>query len=193
VLLAAADTTTLNELTLGLVIVTGILAGGQLWATILQRRELRVVERQLDLSRQQIEVTREQLRAHLELEGPCAPQPGQLPTATVCYVSGAEPAADAYTWLTTHDGRRFGKKPNTPSQSRTRDSVTMDSLPDHLIPTWEAYFRKTHDSLALVDGEWWAAVTWQTADKSRYYWMYLQRVHYTETKDGRLPSTSESP
>jgi hypothetical protein len=192
-LLAQADPT-LDTLTAWLVGVTGILALGTLvlafgqpWGVRLQRRELAAVEDQLELNRQQIAVTREQLRPHLELQDPRWPQPGQLPTAKVAYVSGSEAAFDVCTWMRTGDGRRFAKIADTLSLSRPSHEVTIEELHDHLASTWDSNFAKAEEGLSLSDDEWWAAVTWQAADKARYCWMYVQRAHYVEHKEFTLP------
>jgi hypothetical protein len=175
--------------TFALAFATVVLAALQFWGVRLQRRELKAVEDQLDLNRQQIDVTREQLRPHLELQDPNWAPPGQLPTATVEYVSGSEVAFDVCTWFKTYDGRRFGKVPNTPSPSRTRHAVTIDKLPVHLEPTWKAYFSAIEKDVVLNgDGEWWAAITWRAADKRGYCWMYVQRTYNVEHKEFVLPS-----
>ena len=196
-LLAQADKT-LDTLTAWLVGVTGVLAlgtlvlaFGQIWGVRLQRRELKTVEDQLDLNRQQIEVTREQVRPHLELQSPNWPQPGQLPTVTVTYLSGSEAASDVCIWLRTNDDRRFGKAADTPSPGRPSNNETIGELPNDLAKVWDVYFAKTDKDLALTDGEWWAAVTWQAADKTRYCWMYVQRVHTVTTRAYKLPTEQE--
>jgi hypothetical protein len=33
--------------------------------------------------------------------------------------------------------------------------ATIDSLANHLAPTWDLYFKRIHESLALTDDEWW--------------------------------------
>lgn len=174
--------------TFALAIATMVLAVLQFWGVRLQRRELKTVEDQLDLNRQQIDVTREQLRPHLELRDPRWAAPGQLPVATVEYVSGSEAASDVCTWFKTQDGRRFGKVPNTPSPSRTTHGVTIDELPVDLEQTWKAYFSAIEKDVVLTGDEWWAAITWRAADKRRYCWMYVQRTHYVEHKEFALPS-----
>lgn len=173
--------------TFTLAVATAVLAALQFWGVILQRRELGTVKDQLDLNRQQIDVTREQLRPHLELRDPRWPPPGELPTATVEYVSGSEAASDVCTWFNTQDGRRFGKVPNTPSLSRTTHSVTIEELPAHLEQTWNAYFSGIGKDLVLTGDEWWAAITWQAADKHRYCWIYVQRTDHVEHKEFGLP------
>jgi len=78
--------------------------------------------------------------------------------------------------------------PNTPSLSRPSHEVTIEELPGHLALTWDMYFAKAEEDLSLSDDEWWAAVTWQAADKTRYCWMYVQRGHYVEHKEFVLPA-----
>jgi hypothetical protein len=75
-----------------------------------------------------------------------------------------------------------------PSLSRTTDHVTIDELPAHLEQTWEAYFSAIEQDLVLTGDEWWAAVTWQAADKRRYCWMYVQRTDHMAQKEFVLPS-----
>jgi hypothetical protein len=172
--------------TFALAIATIILAGLQFWGVTLQRRELKIVEDQLGLNRQQIDVTREQLRAHLEIRDPVWPAPGQLPTATVEYVSGSEVASDVCTWFRTQDGRRYGKVPNTPSPSRTAHGVTIEELPDSLEQAGKECVSATDMSIVLTGDEWWAAVTWRAADKRRYGWIYVQRTDHVEHKEFAL-------
>jgi hypothetical protein len=54
--------------------------------------------------------------------------------------------------------------------------VALDVLPHRLAPTWFTYFASIDTDLALTGSEWWAAVTWQTADKARYGWMRVERT-----------------
>jgi hypothetical protein len=194
-MILAQDAPTLESLTAWLVWATFGLAAATLALAILQffglrlqRRELKTVEDQLELNREQIEVTREQLRPHLELRDPQWAAPGELPAATVEYVSGSEAALDVCTWFRTQDGRRFGKVPITPSLSRPSHRVVIDEIPAHLEQGWSAYFRETNTDIAdLIGDEWWAAITWRAADKSRYCWMYVQRTTHVEHKEFRLP------
>src|SRR5262249_44599422 len=120
----------LVTVTLALVLVTGglalgtlVLAGASVVGVVLQRRELRAVEQQVESNREQIQVTREQLRPRLELTDATWPGPGQLPTANVTYASGSEAAYEVIAWYKTGDGRKFGKVANIPSLSRTSHAI----------------------------------------------------------------------
>jgi hypothetical protein len=178
---------TLNNLTeqlvwatIGLAGATFILAVAGVASAIIQGRQLKVLKAE-------IEVTREQLRPHLELRNPDATS-GQLPRATVEYVSGSEAASDPYVWFRTQGGR-FAKVPNTPSPASRSHPVTVDELPAHLEPTWSRYFTEAEKDLALAGhGQWWAAVTWRAADGRRYCWMYVQRTHHVEPVEFVLPA-----
>jgi hypothetical protein len=172
--------------TLGLAIATVALAVLQYWSVRLQRRELRTVEKQLELDRQQIEVTREQLRPRLELRDLRWAPPGEFPTAVVEYASGSEVVLDPCVWFKAQDGRRFATVPNTPSLSRTSHAVTIDALPAFMEMKWTEYFSTTDANLALTGDDWWAAITWQAADKQRYCWMYVQRAHHVEQREFKL-------
>ena len=107
------------------------------------------------------------------------------------YVSGSEAASDVCIWLRTNDGRRFGKVATSPSPGRPSGNETIGELPDDLVKAWELYFAKKDERLALTGDEWWAAVTWQAADKTRYCWMYVQRVHSVTIKEYKLLTEQE--
>jgi hypothetical protein len=66
--------------------------------------------------------------------------------------------------------------------------VTIDELPDHLRPTWDIYCAEADEEISLTADEWWAAITWQAADKARYCWVYVQRTHYVEYKEYSIPA-----
>jgi hypothetical protein len=169
--------------TIALVIVTGVLAIATIVLAVATIAMARNQSQELDVLRKQVDVTREQVRAHLELRNPRWPSPGELPSATVDYVSGFEGASDVWVWCHCHDDdRRFGKASNTPSPARP-DQTTIDPLPDSLKPTWDRYFSNIEDELNLVGDEWWAAVTWLAADKRRHCWMYIQRVHHVQIEE----------
>jgi hypothetical protein len=174
----------LDKATVALVIVTAVLALATIFLAIATIGMARNQRQELGLMEDQIDVTREQLRARLELRNPSHPNPGELPTANVEYVGGVESASDVWAWFRSSDGRRFGKASNTPSPSRREHPVSMAELPSSLKPTWDRYFAKIETEIELVgDGEWFAAVTWQAADKRRHGWMYIQRVDHTEPKE----------
>lgn len=119
--------------------------------------------------------------------------PEQLPTATVEYVSGLEAAADVWVWFHSGDGdRRYGKAASTPSLSRRAHPITIDVLPGSKQGTWARLFDEIDAELDLIEGEWWAAVTWLAADKRRHCWMHIQRVHHTEPKEWTWEPYSES-
>jgi hypothetical protein len=172
--------------TLALAGATFILAALQYWGVRLQKRELRAVEAGLELNRQQIEVTREQLRPHLEVRDARWAMPGDLPSATVEYVSGSEAVYDVLLWFATQDGRRFRTKPTTPTLGRPGNNASIDVLPKDLEPTWAEHLGGENE-VALTGDEWWAAVTWRAADGSGYGWMYIQRTHYVDHRAFRLP------
>ena len=71
------------------------------------------------------------------------------------------------------------------------NNETIGKLPDDLVKAWELYFAKMDERLVLTSGEWWAAVTWQAADKTRYCWMHVQRVHFVKTKEYKLLTEQE--
>ena len=190
----------LEALTFWLVVATFLLALGTLGTAIaaeigvrLERRQLLLVQVQQDLDRQQLLVTREQLRAHLEVANASWSQPGELPALDVQYVSGREAATEVWVWFRTHDDRRFGKAANAPSLSRPSHRITIDELTPDLERTWTTYFGAFDASLNIVPDDWWAAVTWLTAEGTRHCWAYIQRTHNVEQQEFLIPSASAAP
>jgi hypothetical protein len=188
-----AELDVLDKATVALVVVTAILAVATIILAIATIGMARNQRRELGLMEDQIGVTREQLRAHLELRNPSHPNPGELPTVTVEYVGGVESASDVWTWLCSADGRRFAKASNTPSPSRREHPVSMVELPSSLMPTWNLYFADIETGLELTpDSEWFAAVTWEAADKRRHGWMSLQRVDRAYPKEWTIDDHPDS-
>jgi hypothetical protein len=61
------------------------------------------------------------------------------------------------------------------------------------MPTWNLYFADIETGLELIpDSEWFAAVTWEAADKRRHGWMYLQRVDRAYPKEWTIDDHPDS-
>ncbi len=189
-MLLQADTT-LDNATLALAIVTGILALGTIGTAIaalwqarstaasvrLQREELEAVKTQLDLGQKQFNVARQSARPLLE-----ASIQGITPEASniqVIYAGGTEPAFHVWAWclIATPDNRLIrqgGQLMGAMTASRSPEMMAVRPLtgdePDHGL-----FAELAEPRIALLENESWAAVTWRAADGTKGRWGYVVR------------------
>jgi hypothetical protein len=165
-------------------------AGAAVEAVQLQKREIEVFEKQTKLTQEQFEASRSAARPLLDISI-AGFDGGARPSGYVDYVGGSEPAHDVEIWIKARTGFWGIRCPNLLPAKPRHTFVLEAVIPDDMFSRQP--FPEFTKAPGLLEGEFFAGVTWKSLDGTPGRYRYRQRTDGTRDENPEVMVTRELP